>query len=105
MRKIISSDVPRNVCNGSHNNSNVSNDSKQIRCKRCELSQRALLGYKCSTYMREVAKGLAVTYGKLVHVTYIGHDFHRFWEKEHMLYLNVDKLVTNGKEVFLKSFA
>jgi hypothetical protein len=53
--------------------------------------------------MRKVAEGLPVSYGKLVHVTYVEHDFHGFCEKEHVLYPNVNKLVTNGKEVFVKS--
>jgi hypothetical protein len=55
--------------------------------------------------MRKVAEGLPVNYGKLVLATNVERDFQRFCEKEHVLYPNVDKLVTNGKEVFVKSLA
>jgi hypothetical protein len=46
-----------------------------------------------------------VSYGKLVHVTYVEHQFYWFCEKEHVLHPNVHKLVTNGDEVLVKSLA
>jgi hypothetical protein len=54
-------------------------------------------------YMKTRAEGLSVSYPKLIHVTCVAHALHRVCETIHVLCPNVDKLVGNGKKMFVKS--
>lgn len=62
-----------------------------------------LLVTDAAAYMKKAAVGLAVSYPKMVHVTCVAHALHRICEKIRVLYPKVDKLVSNGKKVFIKS--
>jgi hypothetical protein len=52
--------------------------------------------------MQETAGGLAVSYPKLIHVTWIVHVLGRVCKTIGVLHPNVDKLVANGNKTFLK---
>jgi hypothetical protein len=54
-------------------------------------------------YIKEAVKGHPVNYPKLIHVTCGAHVLHRICETICVLYPNVDKLVANGKKIFVKS--
>jgi hypothetical protein len=54
-------------------------------------------------YMKKAAEELSVSYPKLIHVTRIVHALHRVCGTIRVLYPNVDKLVANGKKIFVKS--
>jgi hypothetical protein len=53
--------------------------------------------------MKKAAEGLSVSLPKLMHVTCVVHALHSVCEAIHVLYPNVDKLVANGKKIFVKS--
>jgi hypothetical protein len=53
--------------------------------------------------MIKAAEGLSVSCPKLIHVTCVAHALHRVRETIPVLYPNVDKLVANGKNNFVKS--
>lgn len=56
-----------------------------------------------AAYMKKAAVGLAVSYPKMIHVTCVVHGLHRICEEIRALYPTVDKLISNGKKVFIKS--
>jgi hypothetical protein len=62
-----------------------------------------LLVTDAAPYMKKTAEGLSVSYPKLIHVTCVVHALHRVCEIIRVLYPNVDKLVANGKKIFMKS--
>jgi hypothetical protein len=43
-----------------------------------------------------------VSYPKLIYFTCVAYAVHRVFETIHVLYSNVDKLVANGKKIFVK---
>jgi hypothetical protein len=53
-------------------------------------------------YMKKAAEGLTVSYPKLIHVTCVAPALHRVCETICVFYPNVDKLVANGKKIFMK---
>ena len=54
-------------------------------------------------YMRKAGEVLSVSFSYMIHVTCVVHALHRLCEFIRLLYPNVDKLVSNGKNFFLKS--
>jgi hypothetical protein len=58
-----------------------------------------LLVTDAAPYMKKTAEGTSVSYPKLC----VAHDLRRVSETIRMLYPNVDKLVANGKKIFVKS--
>ncbi|XP_003737360.1 uncharacterized protein LOC100898811, partial [Galendromus occidentalis] len=56
-------------------------------------------------YMRKAANALQVLFPRMKHVTCAAHALHRVAEEARLLFPEVDKLVSNGKKIFLKSAA
>jgi len=54
-------------------------------------------------YMIKAAKALQVLYPKMIHVTFLAHALHRVAEDVRGSYPEVDKLIANGKKIFIKS--
>jgi hypothetical protein len=71
------------------------------RC--CEILQCVVASYSAAPYIKKAAERLSVIYTKLIHVTCVVHALHRVCETIRVLYPNVDKLVANGKKIFVKS--
>jgi hypothetical protein len=61
-----------------------------------------LLVTDAAPYTKEAAERLSVSYPKLIYVTCVTHALHRVCETIPALYPNVDKLVANGKKIFVK---
>jgi hypothetical protein len=61
-----------------------------------------LLVTYAAAYMKESAGGLAVSYPKLIHVTWVAHILVRVRKTIGVLHPNVDKLVAIGNKTFLK---
>jgi hypothetical protein len=100
MREIISSVMQGNVCNESYNN----NEAKQtLWPDGVKFDNVLMLVTDAAPYMKKAAEGLSVSYPKLIHVTRIVHALHRVCGTIRVLYPNVDKLVANGKKIFVKS--
>jgi hypothetical protein len=53
-------------------------------------------------YMKEAAKAPQL-YPKMVHVACLAPALHRVAEEVHGSYPEVDKLIANGKKIFIKS--
>ena len=53
-------------------------------------------------YMVKAAKGLQVLYPKMIH-TCLAHALHRVAEEVRESYTDVDKLIANGKKIFVKA--
>jgi hypothetical protein len=68
-----------------------------------KLGNALLLVTDAACYVKKAAEGLSVSYPKLIHVTCVVHALHRVCETIPVLYPNVDKLVANGKKIFVKS--
>jgi hypothetical protein len=62
-----------------------------------------LLVTDTAPYIKKAAEGLSESYPELIHVTCVARALHRVCETIRVLYPNVDKLVANGKKIFLKS--
>ena len=62
-----------------------------------------LLLIDAAPYMIKAGEGLSVSYPKMIHVTCVAHTLHRVRETISVLYPNVDKLIANAKNVFVKS--
>ena len=62
-----------------------------------------LLITDAAPYMKKAGEVLMVTYPNMIHVTCLCHALHRIAEHVRIAYPNVDKLVANGKKIFLKS--
>ena len=56
-----------------------------------------------ASYMKKAVETLCVSFPKMIHVTCIVHALHRVCETIRSLYRNVNKLVANGKKVFVKA--
>jgi len=54
-------------------------------------------------YMIKAAKALQLLYPKMIHVTCLAHALHRVAEEVRGSYPLVEKLITNGKKIFIKS--
>lgn len=54
-------------------------------------------------YMKKAAEALSVSYPNMLHVTCVVHGLHRVCETIRSLYPKVDKLVSNGKKIFVKA--
>ena len=54
-------------------------------------------------YMIKAAKALQLLYPKMIHVTCLAHDLHRVAKEVRGSYHEVDKLIANGKKIFIKS--
>ena len=54
-------------------------------------------------YMKKAATALKVIFPKMLHITCLAHSLHRISEYIRGLFPNVDKLVSNGKKIFLKA--
>ena len=54
-------------------------------------------------YMVKAAKGLQVLYPKMIHATCLAHALHRVAEEVRESYFDVDKLIANGKKIFVKA--
>ena len=54
-------------------------------------------------YMIKAAKALQLLYPKMIHVTCLAHALHRVAEEVRGSYPEVDKLIANGKKIFIKS--
>lgn len=54
-------------------------------------------------YMVKAAKGLQVLYPKMIHATCLAHALHRVAEEVRESYSDVDKLIANGKKIFVKA--
>jgi hypothetical protein len=54
-------------------------------------------------YMIKAAKALQLLYPKMVHVTCLAHALHRVAEEVRGSYTEADKLIANGKKIFIKS--
>ena len=54
-------------------------------------------------YMLKVAKGLKMQYTKMVHLTLLAHGLHRLAEEIRGNYPEVDSLISNVKNIFLKA--
>jgi len=53
--------------------------------------------------MTKAAKALQLLYRKMLHVTCLAHVLHREVEEVRGSYPDVDKLISNGKKIFIKS--
>jgi hypothetical protein len=62
-----------------------------------------LLVTDSAPYMKKAAQGPTVSCPKLIHDTCVARALHRVCETFRVLYPNVDKLVANGKKMFVKS--
>jgi hypothetical protein len=54
-------------------------------------------------YMKKAGAALKVIFPKMIHVTCMAHAIHRVAEEIRSLFPDVDKLVSNGKKIFLKA--
>lgn len=54
-------------------------------------------------YMKKAGKALQVLFPKMTHVTCLAHALHRVAEEIRRLFPQVDRLIANGKKIFLKS--
>lgn len=54
-------------------------------------------------YMVKSATALQVFYPNLIHVTCLAHGLHRVAEKIREMYVPVNKIISHGKKIFLKS--
>ena len=54
-------------------------------------------------YMIKAAKALQLLYPKIIHVTCLAHAVHRIAEEVRGSYPEVDKLIANGKKIYIKS--
>lgn len=54
-------------------------------------------------YMKKAAEGLKVLFPKMLHLTCLAHALHRISEEVRRLFPEVDKIISNGKKVFIKS--
>jgi Gpi18-like mannosyltransferase len=53
-------------------------------------------------YMKIQAEGLSVSYPKIICVMHVVNALHRVYETIHVLYINLEKLVANGKKILMK---
>ena len=58
-----------------------------------------------AAYMLKAGSALKVLFPRMMHVTCATHGLHRVAEEVRSLFVDVDKLVANGKKIFLKSAA
>jgi len=56
-----------------------------------------------ASYMVKAAKGLQVLYPKMIHAMCLAHALHRVAEEVREYYSDVDKLIVNGKKIFVKA--
>ena len=56
-----------------------------------------------AAYMKSAGNTLKAIFPKMLHVTCATHALHRIAEEVRIMFPNVDKLVANGKKIFLKS--
>ncbi|XP_018493939.1 uncharacterized protein LOC100907840 [Galendromus occidentalis] len=56
-----------------------------------------------AAYMKKAGTALEVMFPKMLHFTCTAHALHRVAEEVRLLFPKVDKLVSNGKKLFLKS--
>lgn len=54
-------------------------------------------------YMKKAATALKVLFPEMIHLTCLAHALHRIAEHVRGLFSSVDKLVSNGKKIFLKA--
>ena len=56
-----------------------------------------------AAYMKKAGASLKVIFPKMLHVTCTTHALHRIAEEVRLMFPDVDRLVANGKKIFLKS--
>ena len=54
-------------------------------------------------YMRKAATALKVLFPNMIHITCLVHGLHRIAEEVRSLFEDVDRLIANGKKIYLKS--
>ncbi len=54
-------------------------------------------------YMIKAGKYLEASFPRLIHITYLAHSIHRVCEKIRENYRQVDHLISNVKNIFLKA--
>ncbi|PSN53697.1 hypothetical protein C0J52_02227, partial [Blattella germanica] len=80
------------------------NESLQLLWLTGEKFGNVLLLLTDSAPYMKAAEGLSVSFPNMIHVTCIVHGLHRVCEQVRALYLEVDKLISNGKKkVFVKA--
>ena len=62
-----------------------------------------LLVTDAALYMKKAARALELVFPNLTHLTCLAHALHRVAEHVRSLFPDVDKLISNGKKIFLKS--
>jgi hypothetical protein len=98
----LSSAMQRNVCSESHNSSN--NEAMQGRWPDgVKFDDMLLLVTDTAPYMKKAAEGLSVSRPELIQVACVARALHRLCETSRVLYPSADKLVANGKKIFVKS--
>jgi hypothetical protein len=70
---------------------------------KVELENVLLFVSNVAPYMIKAAKPLHLLYLKMIHVTCLEHAIHRVAEVVRGSYPEVDKLIVNGKKIFIKS--
>jgi hypothetical protein len=61
-----------------------------------------LLVTDAEPYMKKATKGFSASHPELIHVAHTAHALHRVCETIRKFYSNVDKLVANKKNIFVK---
>lgn len=56
-----------------------------------------------ASYMKKAATGLKIIFPKMLHLTCLAHALHRVAEEIRSGFSDVDRLISNGKKVFLKA--
>jgi hypothetical protein len=82
----------------------VFNEAMQtLRPDGVKFDNVLLIVTDAAPYMKKAAEGLSVSYPKLIHVTCVAHVLHGVCETIRVLYPNANKLLANGKKIFVKS--
>jgi hypothetical protein len=89
------------------NNSSIAvvfnNEMNLLWLNKVERENVHLFISDAAPYMIKSAKALQLLYLKMIHVTCLAHALHRVAEEVRGSYPEVDKLIANGKKIFIKS--
>jgi hypothetical protein len=89
------------------NNSSIAvvfdNAMNLLWSKKVQRENVLLFLTDAAPYMVKAAKGLQVLYPKMIHATFLEHALHRVAEEVRESCSDVDKLIANGKKIFVKS--
>lgn len=61
-----------------------------------------LLVTDAASYMKKTASSLKILYPNMIHLTCLAHGLHRIAEEVRAQFPDLDKLISNGKKIFLK---